>query len=687
MTQRARRNFINRLLPAIAGLTTVLTALILCQWLLTQQRTKIQGMTKSQVLFVKNKMESELESRTVPLERMAWRWQIRGEPNEAEWESDAALVMSGYRDFQAIEWVDPALHVRRVTPQAGNEGELDSDLGVDVRRRLALEATEDTHRVMVSRSVELKPGGRGFVVCVPIFQNEKFGGFLVGVFGYQELLNSILKDVAQDDWVAVYEGQEKIYSRVGASTAREEAWAQEAHIDVQQLTWRAQVWPKPETLAHARSPLPQVALVGGILMAGLLAFAVYQAQTSQLRAQEVAAANEELKKEIAEREQVEEALRQAQKMEAVGRLAGGVAHGFNNLLLVIRGQAHLLLDSLAPGDPACRYPNDILKAAESAASLTRQLLAFSRKQVLKPKVLNLNVLVSQVAELLPPLIGRDIELVLALDPALGRVRADPGQIEQIIMNLVVNARDAMLDGGKLTIQTANVELDEAFTRRPRPKPVPHVKLVVSDTGHGMDEETRSHIFEPFFSTKEKDKGTGLGLATVYGTVEQSGGSIKVSSEPGHGTTIEIYLPRVEEEVEAAEPYRVPALSLGGTETVLVVEDDESVRKLAREFLKIKGYTVLEARNAAQAIQIIQEYTGPIHLMLTDVVMPGLKGGELVEHVTNLRPDMRVLYMSAYTEDAILSFGILQPGTNFIEKPFSPDELASKEREALEAVRA
>jgi len=684
-----RRSLIDRLLlPGILGLTTVMAALILYQRLLTQQSTEIRTITRAQVLFVKNKMEPELKARILPLERMAWRWQIRGQPDEAEWESDAALVMSGYRGFHAIEWVDPSFHVRRVAPRRGNEGEMGSDLGSDPRRRIALEAAADTHKVIVSRSAELKQGGRGFLVCVPIVTAEKSRGFIVGVLRYTELLYAILGDVAQDDWVTLYEGPERIYSRIGPSTTQEEAWAQEADIEVQQLTWRARVWPTAETLARARSPLPQVALIGGILLAGLFAFAVYLAETSQSRAQEVAAANQELRREIAAREQAEEALRHAQKMEAVGRLAGGVAHDFNNLLTVIRGHAALLPRSLGPNDPLRQSLEGILKAADRASSLTRQLLAFSRKQVLQPRVLDLNALLVQVADLLPPLLGEDIHLVIDLDPELGRTKADPGQIEQVIMNLVFNARDAMPEGGELTIRTANVDLDETFARgHAEVRPGPHVILAVRDTGRGMDEETQSHIFEPFFSTKDRTKGTGLGLATAYGTVEQSGGSIIVSSRLGEGTTIQVYLPRVEEAIEAVEPTKTVLESLRGDETILVVEDDDAVRNMTREFLKINGYTVIEARSAADAIQFTQRHKEPIDLVLTDVVMPGMKGRELAERLAELRPSVKVLYMSAYTEDAVINYGILDPGTAFIEKPFSPDSLAYKVREVLGTTKA
>jgi signal transduction histidine kinase/CheY-like chemotaxis protein len=675
------------LLPAIVGLTTLLAALLLCLRLVTWQRAEIRAATKAHVLFVRNKMDSELKARILPLERMARQWEIRGQPNDVDLESDAMLVMIRYRGYEAIEWMDPTFHVRWVALRRGNEADLGADLGTDARLRVALQAAEDTQQVMVTHPLDLQRGGQGFLVCVPIFPKGEFGGFLLGMIRYQELLQSILEDVAQDYWVAVYDGDKQVYSRAGASTPREEAWAQETDIEFQQLTWRARVWPKPEALAYARSTLPQVALVGGILMASLLAFAVYLAETSQLRAREVAAANEELKREIAGREQAEEALRQAQKMEAVGRLAGGVAHDFNNLLMVIRGHAALSLNCLAPDNPLRRELAEILKAADRASSLTRQLLAFSRKQVLQPQVLNLNALVTQVVELMPPLLGEDINLVIHLDPQLGWVKADPGQMEQVIMNLVFNARDAMPDGGELTIQTENADLDQILAGcHPGVRPGPHVMLAVHDTGRGMNEETQAHLFEPFFTTKDRSKGTGLGLATVYGTVNQSGGCVTVSSTLGKGTTIQVYLPRAEETIEVVETPKALPESLQGSETIMVVEDDDAVRNMTREFLKVNGYAVVEARSAADAIQLMEGHSGPIDLVLTDVVMPGMKGPELVERLANQRPGTKVLYMSAYTEDAVINFGMLGQGTAFIEKPFSPDELASKVRKVLDANR-
>jgi len=482
--------------------------------------------------------------------------------------------------------------------------------------------------------------------------------------------------VGQNYWVAVYDGDEEIYGRSGSDPRRTEVWAQKTDIEFRELTWQAYVWPRSETLANARSSLPNVAFLGGILMACLLAFAVYMAETAHLHA-------EVLKREIAVRIQAEEALRQVQQMEAVGRLAGGVAHDFNNLLMVIRGHAALSLSYSGPDNPLRQELNDILNAAIKASSLTRQLLAFSRKQVLQPRVLDLNSLVTQTAELLPSALGEDINLFLDLDSNLGRVKADVDQMEQVIMNLVFNARDAMPAGGKLTIQTVNSYLDENWARRyPEIRPGPYVMLAVHDSGHGMDEETKLHIFEPFFTTKERNTGTGLGLATVYGTVIQSGGCVSVLSRLGEGTTIQIYLPRVEEMIEVAEKPKALPRPLQGNETILVVEDDDAVRRMTRMFLEINGYIVVEARNAADAIQLMESHPGSIEMVLTDVVMPGMKGRELVERLEKLRSGLKVLYMSAYTEDAAINSGILGPGSAFIEKPFNADELTCKVREVL-----
>jgi signal transduction histidine kinase len=682
------RSSINRLLlPAIFGLTTVIAALILWQLLLTHRRAEIEAATREQALFVKTKTESELRARILPLERLAGRWQDRDRPDNQDMESDASLVMSGYPGYQAIEWVDPMFHVVWVAPEKGNQDDIGATRGADSRQRALLEDATDHGSPVVTPPVDLRQGGRGFLVFVPVYSQKQLSGFLVGVFNYQELLSSILQGLAPDYCVAVYDGDEKIYGCTSDNPTREGRYVQEANIESGQLLWRVRAWPKSGAVAYARSPLPMLVFGLGILMAMVLAFAVYMAESSKLHVKKLAAANLELEKEIAGREQAEQALRQAQKMEAVGRLAGGVAHDFNNLLMVIRGQAALSLNAVGPGTALRRELSEIVKAADRASSLTRKLLAFGRKQVLQAHVLDLNALVTQLAEMLPPVLGDDISLRIDLDPDLGRVKADSAQLEQVTMNLVFNARDAMPDGGELTIETANCDLDEAWVRsHPGVRAGSHVVLRVRDTGHGMDEETQSHLFEPFFTTKDKSKGTGLGLATVYGTVNQSGGCVAVSSKLGAGTTIQIYLPRVEEAVEVVETPKPLARSLEGEERILVVEDDDAVRRMTREFLKIKGYNVIEARCAADAIQFVERREEMIDLVLTDVVMPGMKGRELVDQLGKLRPSLKVLYMSAYTEDDAINIGILSPGTTFIEKPFSPDELAGKVRDVLDGDR-
>jgi two-component system cell cycle sensor histidine kinase/response regulator CckA len=379
--------------------------------------------------------------------------------------------------------------------------------------------------------------------------------------------------------------------------------------------------------------------------------------------------------------------RQAQKMEAVGRLSGGIAHDFNNLLGVIIGYTELMETRLSPGDPLHKNVREIKKAGERAALLTRQLLAFSRQQVLEPKVLELNAVVTDVENLLRRAIGEDIELTTVLGPKLGRVMADQGQIEQVIMNLAANARDAMPNGGKLIIETTNTELDATFIRdAPYVQPGFYVQVTFTDTGTGMDPETQAHIFEPFFTTKERGKGTGLGLATVYGVVKQSNGYIWVYSDVGKGTTFKICLPRVETAVQAKslEPRQLRPWQ--GGETLLLVEDEESLRAVTRDVLLQGGFEVLEAPGGLQAIESAQRHHGPIHLLLTDVVMPGLNGPTVAEKLSPSRPEMRVLYMSGYTDYAVGRNGILEPGVHLLVKPYTRETLLRKVNEVLDLQR-
>jgi PAS domain S-box-containing protein len=389
--------------------------------------------------------------------------------------------------------------------------------------------------------------------------------------------------------------------------------------------------------------------------------------------------------DVTDRRRLEEQLRQSQKMEAVGRLAGGVAHDFNNLLTVIFGYGDVVLQGLEPG-PLREAMQEVRRAGERAAALTRQLLAFSRKQALVPEVLDLGGVVRGLSAMVERLIGEDITVRVVVSAGLGRVKADRGQMEQVIMNLAVNARDAMPKGGSLTFELQNVELDDSYaTTHAEVKPGPYVLLAISDTGTGMDAETQERIFEPFFTTKETGKGTGLGLATVHGIVHQSGGAIGVYSEPGRGTTFKVYLPRFAGDAAATRPVSGvrPALPTG-SETVLVVEDEAAIRQLTNLILQKAGYTVLVAESPAAAERMAGSHPGQIHLMLTDVVMPGMRGPELAERLLRLRPDLRVLYMSGYTDDAIAHHGFLNAGTEFLQKPFTPLRLMQKIREVLDA---
>lgn len=388
-----------------------------------------------------------------------------------------------------------------------------------------------------------------------------------------------------------------------------------------------------------------------------------------------------VQRDVTEQMHLEEQLRVAQQLEAVGRLAGGVAHDFNNILSIIRGHSELLL---AGADERARNGlEQIRRAAERAASLTQQLLAFSRKQVLQPKLLDLNEAVADVEKMLARVIGEDIELIASLHPSLSLVKADPGQVEQVLMNLAVNARDAMPHGGKLIMETSNEEIGAERVRELELKPGRYVVLTVIDTGHGMDAGTLAHIFEPFFTTKPMGKGTGLGLATVYGIVKQSGGGVQVESTPGSGTTFRIYLPAAEGSTHTLQPSAPGKNVEGGTETIMIAEDEPDLRLLTRIFLESYGYKVLESANAAQAIRMAETFADPIHLLLTDVIMPGMSGRQLAEQILKKRPQTKILYMTGYTDDMVVQHKVLEPGVNLLQKPFTKADLALKVRLSLD----
>ena len=393
-------------------------------------------------------------------------------------------------------------------------------------------------------------------------------------------------------------------------------------------------------------------------------------------------------RDVTDRRILEEQIVLSQKMEAIGRLAGGVAHDFNNILTAIGGYTDLLMADLASDDPRRSDVEEIYRATERAAGLTQQLLAFSRRQVLQPRVISLNALIPDLEKMLRRLIGEDILFATVLHPRLGNVRADPGKLEQVIVNLAVNARDAMPDGGRLTIETRNVELDESYAaEHPSVKPGRYIMLAVTDTGVGMDDETKARIFEPFFTTKARGKGTGLGLATVYGIVRQTGGHIWPYSEPGQGTTMRVYLPRVDEPADPIErPGDLAPEVLRGNETILLVEDEAPVRSVTRQLLERNGYTVLEAADGPAALALVNGGSGERHvdLLLTDVIMPGMSGRELANQLKARRPDLRVLFMSGYTDDAVVRHGMLEPGLAYLEKPFRPTALLRKVRDVLQS---
>lgn len=388
-----------------------------------------------------------------------------------------------------------------------------------------------------------------------------------------------------------------------------------------------------------------------------------------------------VQRDVTERVQLEEQVRTMQQMEAVGRLAGGIAHDFNNIMSIIIGHTDLLLmDRTTPNERMNASLTHIRRAAGKAASLTQQLLAFSRRQVLQPRIMDLNETVSDVEKMLSRVIGEDIEVTSRLDPALARVKADPGQIHQVLMNLAVNARDAMLQGGKLIMETSNTMIDAAYAdTRPGLHPGDYVMLAVSDTGHGMDTETLSHIFEPFYTTKDPGKGTGLGLATVYGIIRQSGGRIWVYSEPGKGTTFRVYLPAEKSDAEPAAGQAEVREVVGGTETILLVEDEADLREIARVFLSRYGYRVLDASSTDAALSMARDFEGSIDLMLTDVIMPGMSGRQLADKVARLRPSMKIVYMTGYTDDMVVHRRILEPGIAVLQKPFTRQQLGAKVR--------
>lgn len=817
----------SRLPPYLIGTGVIIFTILLYFALSNQEKThteqKIQLTSSSLTSNIRNRVHSRIEA----LARLREHWNNRDRLNDSEQRSDAEFVLNYIPGCEAIGYVDSSMKTRWLAETRERPLHY-ADFGWTATLLAEIAASNEHDRLVITNTFSSPSDARVFLVTIPARINEAAAGMIVGVFSVQETIDTILSQTASLGCsVTIFDGQEQIYSLTGASVQEGMDLKVDSVIPLQNIKWHMEIRPDQGLLDEGRSHLPEVILVGGILMALLLAVAVFLAQTAGTRTAAVLAGNQEMKREIAERKRTEEALRkseeryrafvqqssegiwcyeteepisialpaleqvklfhhhgylaecndamahmygapsaeeligarvndllpldeenrqyllafidseyrmidaethevdkhgnqrfflnnlvgivedgfllrawgsqrditerklleqqllQSQRMEAVGRLAGGVAHDFNNLLTAIIGYSDLLLMDSNKSQFERANAEEIKKAGQRAAGLTRQLLAFSRKQVLQPKVIELNAVVEDMDKMLRRLIGEDIELVTVLEEVRGRVKADPGQIEQVIMNLVVNARDAMPRGGKLTIETANVELDVHYIRQHMEvDPGPYVLLAVSDTGFGIDKETMPHIFEPFFTTKEPGQGTGLGLATVYGIVRQSGGNIWVYSEPECGTTFKVYLPRVEAEADALDAQIFRKELPQGSETILLVEDEDAVRRLAREILQMNGYKVFEAARGSEAIEICDRESGPIDIMVTDVVMPRMSGPQLADYLSTVRPSMKVLYLSGYSDSAIINHGVLSSGTAFLQKPFTPASLLHKVREIL-----
>jgi len=665
---------------------------------------------------------------------LSWNPRVSGRDRD-EFESQARA--SGYPGFRIVEkgpGGKPApaaareeyIVVLHAEPPGSDGIPAGYDIASDPRGRAALRRASETGRPSATGRVHLvreKGDEDGVLIFIPVYSSGQapsgmedrrrdLRGFAIGAIRVKEIFREAL-DPHVDPNVRVEvrdeaapESERVLWASVpstpDAATPAERdprGLVESGRIDVGGRAWSIVCRATAPYLVHAHTWRPWITLAGGMLFMGLLAAfllvvtgqAVIIERFGAERAAELSAANLSLQREIDVRKQAQEELvrkeselRQAQKMEAVGRLAGGIAHDFNNLLTAILGYGNLMDAKLGAASPLREELAEILKAGARATDLTRQLLAFSRRQILVPKVLDLNTVVGDMGNILRRLIGEHIELITRAQPDLGRVRADRSQVEQVIMNLAINARDAMPKGGRLILETRDADLDAHYAEtHPEVHPGPYVMLAVTDTGQGMDVETLAKIFEPFFTTKERGKGTGLGLSTVYGIVKQSGGHIGVYSEPGQGSVFKVYLPRVE---GRAEPRKAPAgetAPQGGSETVMVVEDEDTVRTLICSVLNSAGYDVLSAGNGPEALESFRKTTKPVHLLITDIVMPGMYGRELAEKLTAAYPGLKVLYVSGYTENGALRPGGLAEGAAFLSKPFLPETLMRAVREVMD----
>jgi signal transduction histidine kinase/ActR/RegA family two-component response regulator len=679
-------------LPMIVGGAVLICAVVL--WL--GLREVISGQIERIVMDRAESLRATILDRTaiqeLGLRRLAFIIGRYGEPNVPTWNEDARRIITN-DGFRRVRWIDSALMVRRVVSRARDAEASVASRITGAEEIAAFRMATTTRRSASTNPVTLAGNVAGRVTFVPIVTDGRVIGMIAGDIDVDAWLGRTIGGSEGDGFVVeLTDGARVLTSRGGTGRTGSGAarWRSEVGLAQQSSRWRLRVSPTEQAIVEDRLITADLVLLAGAIIALLLATSVRMAQRAGWRAAEHARATRRLEREIAERERAQQALRErdeqlqhSQKMEAVGRLAGGIAHDFNNLLTAISGFADFLLADIDRSDPRRDDVREIKRASMRAAALTGQLLAFSRRQIRQPKSLDLNAVVTDTQRMLVRIIGEDIKLATSLDPQLGTVHADPGQIEQVILNLVVNAGDAMPNGGTISITSRNGHIDDTLASRLGLSPGRYVMLKVADTGAGMDATTQARVFEPFFTTKEKGRGTGLGLSMVYAIVTSHGGTITVDSEVGQGTVFLIYLPRHDAPAEAFTSGVYSHTAPRGTETVLLAEDEDGVRALTVRILERHGYTVLEAGNGNHALAVAAQHDGPIHLLLTDVVMPEMGGRQLAEAFTERRPETQVLYISGYTDGEISRRGELDANTAFLQKPFTAPALLSKVRDVLD----
>jgi signal transduction histidine kinase/ActR/RegA family two-component response regulator len=705
-------------LPAFLAVGGAVVSLGLWLAAADQEHNEQAKVVQTTALQVRNGIKGHIRQRLLAMERMRQRWELGDAWSRSRsFKNDVRLSLAHFPANRGIAWFDSAGAPVEIAVDDDEDlaaleqlfGELRVRMEVDRR----LTTVRDDRSIALLEHVDKGSGSGTLIAIAPVRYRGRDDGFLVTVISVERIVDLALRDASVEGYAVRVRGATGVLYETPAATPARGIRPAHAPIEERDLRWDVAVAPSGAVVTAMDSRLPTIVACVGLVLTMLLTWSLRMVQIGRRRelahleaaerardaevaierATELAHVNQQLIEQIAERERTQrehettqQQLAQAQKMEAVGQLAGGVAHDFNNLLTVITSYCEFLKDDIAPDDPRRADVEEVLRASGSAARLTRQLLAFSRQQILQPEPMDLNVVVTELEKMLRRLIPADIVLHTSLDASLGAAVVDRGQIEQVIVNLVVNARDAMPDGGSLTIETSNVDLDEVYVSRwPQTAPHPgrYVVLSVGDTGHGMDEATQQRIFEPFFTTKERGRGTGLGLSTVYGIVKQSGGYVWMYSEVGRGTTFKIYLPRVEAATGTRMSPPEPREVRGGNETVLLVEDDTALRAIAQRVLERHGYSVIAAPNGEEAMRLNDQSNAAVDLVVTDIVMPHMGGPELVRQLRRRRADVRVLMMSGYTSDQSFRQRVIEEGIPFLEKPFTPGALLAKVRAVLD----